>query len=121
LTLLVNPSKDLGVVIEEIFGPILPIIPCDSVESAIDDVNAGERPLGLYEYSTNLDEANKIIDHTTQVAPLSTVRLYRVHCRLWDSAIQETVEWEDTMVSRDLENSPTPRGVFTGGKDNQGS
>jgi coniferyl-aldehyde dehydrogenase len=49
---------------EEIFGPILPITPYDNVESAIDDVNASERPLGLYVYSDNLDEANNIIDNT---------------------------------------------------------
>jgi acyl-CoA reductase-like NAD-dependent aldehyde dehydrogenase len=45
---------------EEIFGPILPIIPYDNPESAIAEVNASERPPGLYVCSEGLEEANKI-------------------------------------------------------------
>jgi hypothetical protein len=47
-----------------IFGPILPIIPYDNLESAIDEVNNGKRPLGLYVYSKSLEEVNKIINDT---------------------------------------------------------
>jgi len=64
LTLLVNPSRDLDVMKEEIFGPILPIIPYDDIESAIDEINDGERPLGLYVFSDDLEAANKIINNT---------------------------------------------------------
>ncbi|KAF2667150.1 aldehyde dehydrogenase [Microthyrium microscopicum] len=64
MTLLVNPGRDLSVMKEEIFGPVLPIIPYSNLEDAIDEVNDGERPLGLYVYSDDLDAANKIIDNT---------------------------------------------------------
>lgn len=64
LTLLVNPGRDLSVMQEEIFGPILPIIPYTKLEDAIDDINEGERPLGLYVYSDDLAAADKIIDNT---------------------------------------------------------
>jgi coniferyl-aldehyde dehydrogenase len=64
LTLLVNPSPDLTVMQEEIFGPILPIIPYTSLSTAIDSINDGERPLGLYVFSSDLEAANKIIDNT---------------------------------------------------------
>ena len=64
LTLLVDPSRDLEVMRDEIFGPILPIVPYDDLESAIDEINAGERPLGLYVFGDDLDAANKIIDQT---------------------------------------------------------
>jgi coniferyl-aldehyde dehydrogenase len=64
LTLLVNPGRDLAVMKEEIFGPILPIVPYTNLEDAIDEINDGERPLGLYVYSDDLDAANKIIDNT---------------------------------------------------------
>lgn len=64
LTLLVNPSRDLGVMQEEIFGPVLPVIPYDDLDSAIDEINAGERPLGLYVFGGDLDAANKLINNT---------------------------------------------------------
>lgn len=64
LTLLVNPGRDLSVMQEEIFGPILPIIPYTKLEDAIDDINEGERPLGLYVFSEDLAAADKIIDNT---------------------------------------------------------
>lgn len=64
LTLLVNPGRNLGVMQEEIFGPVLPIIPYTKLEDAIDEINDGERPLGLYVFSDDMDAANKIIDNT---------------------------------------------------------
>ncbi|KAF2436268.1 aldehyde dehydrogenase [Tothia fuscella] len=64
LTLLVNPSRDLSVMQEEIFGPILPIIPYKVLNDAIDEINEGERPLGLYVYSDDMVAADKIIDNT---------------------------------------------------------
>src|SRR5262249_39798714 len=48
LVLILDPSDDLELMKEEIFGPILPIKPYDTPEDAIAFVNAGERPLGLY-------------------------------------------------------------------------
>lgn len=64
LTLLVDPSRDLEVMRDEIFGPILPIVPYDDIDAAIDEINAGERPLGLYVFGDDLDAANKIVDNT---------------------------------------------------------
>lgn len=64
LTLLVNPSRGLSVMQEEIFGPILPIIPYTNLSDAIDEINDGERPLGLYVFSDDLAAADKIIDNT---------------------------------------------------------
>jgi coniferyl-aldehyde dehydrogenase len=64
LTLLVNPSRDLEVMQDEIFGPVLPIVPYDDIETAIDEINAGERPLGLYVFGDDIDAANKILETT---------------------------------------------------------
>ena len=64
LTLLVDPSKDLDVMREEIFGPILPIVPYDDLESAIDEINDGERPLGLYVFTDDDEVAERIIQNT---------------------------------------------------------
>ncbi|WP_163937933.1 coniferyl aldehyde dehydrogenase [Paraferrimonas sp. SM1919] len=46
--LLTNVTDDMQVMQEEIFGPLLPIIGYDSIEQAIQYVNARPRPLALY-------------------------------------------------------------------------
>ena len=48
LTILRNVTDDMAVMREEIFGPLLPIRTYDSIDEAIDYVNAHDRPLGLY-------------------------------------------------------------------------
>jgi coniferyl-aldehyde dehydrogenase len=47
-TVLLNVSDDMRVMNEEIFGPILPIVPYDKVEDALAYVNRHDRPLALY-------------------------------------------------------------------------
>ncbi len=46
--IIIDPADDLRVMREEIFGPVLPIIPYDDVEQALARVNARPRPLALY-------------------------------------------------------------------------
>jgi coniferyl-aldehyde dehydrogenase len=48
ISLVIDPAPDLRIMREEIFGPILPVVPYDEVDGAIAMINAGERPLGLY-------------------------------------------------------------------------
>ncbi|WP_426000367.1 aldehyde dehydrogenase family protein [Caulobacter sp. DWR1-3-2b1] len=48
MSLVIDPDQDLGLMREEIFGPILPVVVYDDLEAAIATINAGERPLGLY-------------------------------------------------------------------------
>ena len=62
--LIVNPSNDLAVMQEEIFGPILPIKPYKNVQEVIDFVNAGDHPLALYIYSKNQNFINTITKNT---------------------------------------------------------
>jgi coniferyl-aldehyde dehydrogenase len=47
-TLLVDPPAALDVMREEIFGPLLPLVPYDRVEDAIAHINAMPKPLALY-------------------------------------------------------------------------
>jgi coniferyl-aldehyde dehydrogenase len=104
---------------EEIFGPILPIIPYDSVDSAIDDVNDGERPLGLYVYSDDPEEANKIIDNTNSGGAA-------INCAAMQGALPSLGfggsgnsgmgRHHGIEGFREFSN---PRGVFTRGKGNQ--
>lgn len=50
---------------EEIFGPILPIIPYHNLSEAIDFVNRKTKPLALYIFSKNDKNIKKIIKSTT--------------------------------------------------------
>ncbi len=65
LVLVVDPPKDLRIMKEEVFGPILPVIPYDDLGEAVADVNAGERPLGLYVYSKDSEVAEDVLRQTT--------------------------------------------------------
>jgi coniferyl-aldehyde dehydrogenase len=44
----VDPGRDLAVMRDEIFGPLLPLLPYDDVKDAIDFVNAQPSPLAMY-------------------------------------------------------------------------
>jgi coniferyl-aldehyde dehydrogenase len=50
---------------EEIFGPLLPVVPYDSVDDAIERVNAGERPLALYVFANDEAVADDVLRRTT--------------------------------------------------------
>ncbi len=47
-TLLVDPPADCGAMRDEIFGPLLPLVPYDRIEDAMAFVNARAHPLALY-------------------------------------------------------------------------
>jgi coniferyl-aldehyde dehydrogenase len=64
LYLVRNPTDDMTVMQEEIFGPILPIKTYDRVEEAIDYVNAHDRPLGLYYFGQDAGEERQVLDRT---------------------------------------------------------
>ena len=65
MSLVIDPSPDLQIMRDEIFGPILPIVPYDDVEEAIAYVNAGERPLGLYVFAKDESVADHVLERTT--------------------------------------------------------
>ncbi len=47
-TLVLDPDPESPLMRQEIFGPILPVLTFDELDSAIDFVNGRERPLALY-------------------------------------------------------------------------
>ncbi|KAG1869415.1 aldehyde dehydrogenase [Suillus subalutaceus] len=49
---------------EEIFGPILPIVPVDSLQQAINFVNARSHPLVLYAFSENESLKQQLVSET---------------------------------------------------------
>ena len=50
---------------EEIFGPILPIIPYDSNDEMLKIINEREKPLALYIYSRSKKNINHILNNTS--------------------------------------------------------
>lgn len=64
MTLAIDPAADLRIMREEIFGPILPVVPYDDLQAAIEDINAGERPLGLYVFGDDEAAVAQVLDGT---------------------------------------------------------
>ena len=64
LSLVIDPAADLRVMTEEIFGPILPVVPYDVLDDAIAMINAGERPLGLYVFGDDASVTDRVLDTT---------------------------------------------------------
>lgn len=63
-TLVVNPPKDTGVMREEIFGPILPVLSVSSQEDAVSHINDGDRPLALYWYGEDAQARDRVLLET---------------------------------------------------------
>jgi coniferyl-aldehyde dehydrogenase len=64
-TLVLNPTDDMKIMQEEIFGPLLPVKAYDRVDEAITYINAHDRPLGLYYFGNDENEREKVLTHTT--------------------------------------------------------
>ncbi|KQT35301.1 aldehyde dehydrogenase [Sphingomonas sp. Leaf412] len=65
LTLVIDPDPATTVMREEIFGPILPVVPYDDVDDGIARINAGERPLGLYVFGADEAMTARVVDRTS--------------------------------------------------------
>ena len=63
-TLLLDVSDDMLVMQDEIFGPLLPIVPYRQIDEAIAYINARPRPLALYYFGYDRDEQQRVINHT---------------------------------------------------------
>jgi acyl-CoA reductase-like NAD-dependent aldehyde dehydrogenase len=63
-TLLVGVDEAMAVMREEIFGPLLPVIPYRHLEDAIAFVNARPRPLALYVFEHDGDAVERVITGT---------------------------------------------------------
>lgn len=56
-----NPSFDLRLMQEEIFGPILPVIEIEDLDSAINFINERPRPLSAYLFGASGAECEKVL------------------------------------------------------------
>jgi aldehyde dehydrogenase (NAD+) len=63
-TVLEDVPTDATVLQEEIFGPILPVVPYDNLGSALDDLDQREHPLVLYLFSRSREVINNVLLRT---------------------------------------------------------
>jgi coniferyl-aldehyde dehydrogenase len=63
-TVLLNVSDSMRVMNEEIFGPILPVVPYDSLDEALAYVNRRDRPLALYWFGRNKAVRDRVLAAT---------------------------------------------------------
>ena len=63
-TLLVGVDEGMAAMREEIFGPVLPVIPYDSLDEAIAYVNRHPRPLALYWFGSSREHRDRVLRGT---------------------------------------------------------
>jgi len=63
-TLVQGVTDEMAIMQDEIFGPLLPIVPYDTLDQAIDYVNDRPRPLALYYFDTNQGRIDRVLSAT---------------------------------------------------------
>lgn len=63
-SLLLNVSDDMTVMQDEIFGPLLPIVPYSRIDQAFAYINQRPRPLALYYFGYNKAEQQRVLEQT---------------------------------------------------------
>ena len=63
-TLVLDPTDDMAVMQEEIFGPILPVRTYQTIDEAIGYVNDRPRPLALYYFGGDKAETQRVLQET---------------------------------------------------------
>lgn len=64
-TLVLDPTDDMKVMQEEIFGPILPVKAYAGLDEAIGYINAHPKPLGLYYFGNDDSERDRLLERTS--------------------------------------------------------
>jgi coniferyl-aldehyde dehydrogenase len=60
----ISPAADLDLMRDEIFGPLLPVIPYDDVKDAMAFINAQSRPLAMYWFDNDAKRAEAALKNT---------------------------------------------------------
>jgi coniferyl-aldehyde dehydrogenase len=64
-TIVLNPTDDMKIMKDEIFGPLLPVKTYTEVDEAIGYINDHPRPLGLYYFGSDSSEKTRVLNRTT--------------------------------------------------------
>ena len=64
LHIVTGATPEMTVLQEELFGPVLPVVPYDQLDDAIAFIHARPRPLALYCFSTDAAERDELLRRT---------------------------------------------------------
>jgi len=70
-TVLTDVDGKSPIMMEEIFGPVLPILTVNTIDEAIDYINAHDKPLALYVFSNDKAVCEKVLLHTSSGAAIA--------------------------------------------------
>lgn len=62
--LVINPTDDMDVMQQEIFGPVLPIVAVEDLDQAIHFIRSRPRPLALYYFGLDKTRQEKVLSQT---------------------------------------------------------
>ena len=63
-TVVLGAPEDMLLLSEEIFGPVLPIVPYRTLDEAISFITSRDRPLALYCFTSNRRDRRRVLDGT---------------------------------------------------------
>ena len=75
-----NPKIDAEIMTDEIFGPIIPIIPVQDLDEAIDFINEREKPLALYAFTSDSKVVDRFNHETSSGVILQNDCVWHVSC-----------------------------------------
>lgn len=79
-TLVTNAGAHVALMQEEIFGPLLPLVPYDTLDDALRYVNARPRPLALYLYADDAQTIGRVTRETVAGGMAVNESLMHVAC-----------------------------------------
>jgi len=65
MTLVLNPTDDMAIMKDEIFGPLLPVKTYSATDEAIGYINDHPRPLAVYYFGADAAEEKRVLERTT--------------------------------------------------------
>ncbi|MBU0590507.1 MAG: coniferyl aldehyde dehydrogenase [Gammaproteobacteria bacterium] len=77
-TLVLGATPAMRIMQDEIFGPLLPVLPYESVDDAIAFVNARPRPLALYWFGKDSTHRDKVLHETISGGVTINDALYHI-------------------------------------------
>ncbi|KAG8216922.1 NAD-aldehyde dehydrogenase [Butyriboletus roseoflavus] len=77
-TVVKGVKGDDSLMSEELFGPILPVVPVKDLDEAIEFINDRDHPLTLYVFSQDSNFKNKVFDNTQSGSAIANDTL--LHC-----------------------------------------
>lgn len=63
-TILIGVNSRMQIMQEEIFGPLLPLVPYRDLRQVIEDINSAPRPLALYIYGSDREMTESLLSET---------------------------------------------------------